>query len=440
MRTTAFAVLLAAFAAATLAEPALAVDSRFRGNDEPGVLAGVPQAPPVQQAPTAQQPPAAQPPAAQPSAAQPPAAQPPVVQPPAVQPPAVQPPAAGLPVAPQPAVQPPAVAGGRVEIIQQILVKVNGEIITKTELEDRQVAALRQRAQQMSDDELKKAIAAITPDILVDAVDELLLLQRGKELGYKVTDEQFRRVLDNIRKENKLESDEQFAAALKQEGITIEQLRKNLEKQMVINQVQQVEVAGKVGISEGEAQAYYDEHKNEFTTPASLTLRELLVAVKSDGKTVNVAADEAAKAKAEGLLARARAGEPFATLVAEASEAPSKANGGLVGPLSASELDPGVLKLIEGLKPGGVSDVFRTGGGWALLQLESQTPPAVKSFEAAREDIAQKVYESKRNAEFGRYLAKLRSQAIIEWKNEEMHKLWMARTSASAVPAKNPGL
>jgi peptidyl-prolyl cis-trans isomerase SurA len=350
------------------------------------------------------------------------------------------PPTQPPPVVQQPVVPAPVASGGKVEIIEQILVKVNGEIITKTELENRQVAALRQRAQQMSDDELKKAIAAITPEILVDAVDELLLLQRGKELGYKVTDEQFKRVLDNIRKENKLESDEQFNAALKQEGITIEQLRKNLEKQMVINQVQQVEVAGKVGISESEAQAYYDEHKNEFTTPASLTLRELLVAVKADGKSVNVAADEAAKAKAESLMARARAGESFATLVAEASDAPSKANGGLVGPLSAEELDPGVRKIIEGLKPGGVTEVFRTGGGYALLQIDSSTPPVVKSFEAARDDIAQKVYESKRSAEFGRYLARLRSQAIIEWKNEEMHKLWMARTSATAAPAKNPGL
>jgi len=350
--------------------------------------------------------------------------------PPILQPPAVQ----------KPAVPPSASTGGKVEIIEQVLVKVNGEIITKTELENRQVAALRQRAQQLSDDDLKKAIAAITPDILVDAVDELLLLQRGKELGYKVTDEQFKRVLENIRKENKLESDEQFAAALKQEGISLEQLRKNLEKQMVINQVQQVEVAGKVGISETEAQAYYDEHKNEFTTPASLTLRELLVAVKTDGANVSVAVDDAAKAKAEALLARARAGESFAALVAEASEAPSKANGGLVGPLSAGELDPGVLKLIEGLKPGAVTDVFKTGGGYALLQLETSTPPVVKSFEAARDDIAQKVYESKRNAEFGRYLAKLRSQAIIEWKNEEMHKLWMARTTAAALPPKTPGL
>ena len=94
----------------------------------------------------------------------------------------------------------------------------------------------------------------------------MLLLQRGKELGYKVTDEQFKRVLENIRKENKLEDDAQFAAALKQEGLTIDGLRKNLEKQMIINQVQQAEVAGKIGISEDEARAYYDTHKSEFTT------------------------------------------------------------------------------------------------------------------------------------------------------------------------------
>ena len=403
MRKTALAMLLAALVATPLA----------------GKAPPAQQTPPPQQAAPAQKPPT--PPAADPQAAPVPQA-PPLV-------PAVVPQA--------PAAVPTA---GRVEIIEQILVKVNGEIITKTELENRQVAALRQRAQQMSDEELKKAIASITPDILVDAVDELLLLQRGKELGYKVTDEQFKRVLDNIRKENKLETDDQFNAALKQEGITIEQLRKNLEKQMVINQVQQVEVAGKVGISESEAQAYYDEHKDQFTTPASLTLRELLVAVKSDGKTVDVAADDAAKAKAEGLVLRARAGEPFAALVAEASDAPSKANGGLVGPLTATELDPGVRKLIEGLKPGQVTDVFRTGGGYALLQLDTSTPPVVKPFETARDDIAQKVYESKRTAEFGRYLARLRSQAIIEWKNEEMHKIWMARTSASAPPVKAPGL
>ena len=357
-------------------------------------------------------------------------------QPPPVPP--VPPVAQAPPVQAPPAQTAPAAPPAKTEILEQILVKVNGDIITKTDLEARQVGVLRQRAQQLSDEDLKKAIAEVTPDILVDAVDEMLLLQRGKELGYKVTDEQFKRVIENIRKENKLESDDQFAAALKQEGLSIEQLRKNLEKQMVINQVQQAEVFAKLGISDEEAQAYYNAHKAEFTTAASITLRELLVAVKTDGKSINVAADEAAKAKAETTVKRARAGELFATLVAELSDAPSKANGGVVGPLSLEELDPAVRKLIEGLKPGGVTDMFRTPTGYALIQLESSTEPVVKTFEAARDEIADKVYGSKRQAEFGKYVTKLRGDAIIEWKNEEMRKLYFARTASPTQKA--PGL
>ena len=76
------------------------------------------------------------------------------------------------------------------EIIEQVLVKVNGDIITKTELEQRQVAVLRQRMNGQVDPEslkndetLKKMLADITPQLIVNAVDELLLLQRGRELA-----------------------------------------------------------------------------------------------------------------------------------------------------------------------------------------------------------------------------------------------------------------
>ncbi len=112
-------------------------------------------------------------------------------------------------------------AGLRAEIIEQILVKVNGEIFTKSDLEQRQVSALRQKGQQIdlktdaANQQLRKALDEITPQIMVEAVDEMLLVQRGKELGYKLSDEQFKGVLDNIKKENKLESEEQFQAALK---------------------------------------------------------------------------------------------------------------------------------------------------------------------------------------------------------------------------------
>jgi parvulin-like peptidyl-prolyl isomerase len=347
-------------------------------------------------------------------------------------------PPAGAPAAPAaaPAQAVPAATGPKTEILEQILVKVNGEIFTKTDLEARQIATLRTRGQQMGDDELRKAISEITPDLLVDAIDELLILQRGKELGYKVTDEQFKRVLENIRKENKLEDDAQFAAALKQEGLDIPGLRRNIERNMVVSQVRQVEVMSKISVVEDEARAYYDSHKNEFMTPAQLTLRELSVAVKTDGKTLNVSLDEAAKAKAEIALQRARKGESFETLVAEFSDSDSKANGGLVGPLSEADLDPAIRKLIDPLKPGQVTDVFRTRSGWAILQLDSATKSETKSFESARPDISEKVAQGKVREEFQRYVQKLRGQAIIDWKNAEMKKLWETAISASVQPAK----
>src|SRR5512147_1932422 len=83
------------------------------------------------------------------------------------------------------------------EIIDQVIVKVNGDILTKTELESREVAALRQRGQQnLTDQELKNAIAEVTPQILVDTIDEMLMLQRGRDLGYRLGDDQFKEILD----------------------------------------------------------------------------------------------------------------------------------------------------------------------------------------------------------------------------------------------------
>src|SRR5438477_696641 len=185
----------------------------------------------------------------------------------------------------------------RAEIIEQILVKVNGEIFTKTDLEQRQVAALRQKGQQFdlksdsTNQQLRKALDEITPQLIVDALDELLMIQRGKELGYKLSDEQFKGIVDNIKKENKIDTEEQFQAALKSENMTMTDLRRNLERSMIVQRVQQNEVMAKIAITDDEARAYYDAHMNEFTTAPTVTLREILVATPADPKGVNVAAE-----------------------------------------------------------------------------------------------------------------------------------------------------
>lgn len=321
------------------------------------------------------------------------------------------------------------VAGARAEILEQILVKVNGEIFTKTELEQRQVAALRQKGQQFDlktdpdNQQLRKALDEITPQIMVDAVDEMLIVQRGRELGYKLSEEQFKNVVDNIKKENKIETEEQFQNALKAENMTMTDLRRSLERSMIVQRVQQNEVFGKIGISEEEARAYYDSHRNEFTKLPTVTLREILVALPADARGVNVAADEAAQQRADQLRTRVTTGgEPFDKVASEASDAPSKANAGLIGPIGLDDLSPDLRKVVETLPPGAVSDVIRTSRGFQLFKLETSTPIEVMPFEQAREQIGDRVFTDKRKGEFQKYLEKLRNQAIIEWKNQDVQR------------------
>lgn len=317
----------------------------------------------------------------------------------------------------------------RGEIIEQIVVKVNGEIMTKSDLENRQVAALRQMGQQiepkdLSDAQLREMLDKVTPQLLVNAVDEMLLVQRGHELGYKMADDQFQSVLDSIKKDNKIESDEQFQAALKSENMTLSDLRKSLERQMIVSRVQQNEVMGKVGVDDEEAREYYKAHLSEFTSTRTITLREIFVNAGGDGQSVNVGLDEEARAKAASIRQRALGGEAFETLVSQLSDAPSKANGGLIGPLSMADLSPDLQKLLEPMKKGDITQPLRGQRGYQILKVEDATAPTTRAFEEAREEISNRVFTDKRRDEFEKYLQKLRREAIIEWKNADVKKAY----------------
>jgi peptidyl-prolyl cis-trans isomerase SurA len=314
------------------------------------------------------------------------------------------------------------------EILEQVLVKVNGDVLTKSDFEQRQVSALRSRPElanvNPSSLELQKAIGDLTPSLILDAVDELLLVQRGRELNYALGDEQFKDIVEGIRKSNNLTDDAQFQAALRQEGLTEADLRRNIERGMMVSQVQRNEVVEKIGVSEDEARAYYEAHRTEFTTPSEMTLREILIEVPSSDRGVNVAQDDEARAKADDVRTRLLAGEPFARLAAEVSASPSKANGGLVGPIKSDELAPQLQQLLEKLKVGDIAPVIRTQRGYQILKLESRTETKIRTFEDARSAIAEQVIETKRRAALQKYLDGLREQATITWRNAELEKAY----------------
>jgi parvulin-like peptidyl-prolyl isomerase len=328
------------------------------------------------------------------------------------------------------------------DVIEQVLVKVNGDIVTKTEFEQRQVQMLRQRPEfanaSPESEELRKAIAEITPELILNAVDELLLLQRGREQGWAMGDEQFNNIIANIRKENNITTDEQFQAALKQEGLTLAELRQSLEKQMLISRVQQQDVMSKIAVTEDESKAYYEKHRQQFTTPSSITLREILIEVPKTEQGINAAQDDEAREKAEGIRKRLLAGEPFPRLAADLSDAPSKANGGLIGPFNSTDLAQPLLDRLKAMKPGDITEVTRSNRGYQILKLESRSEEKVLSFEEARQQISDAVAEEKRRGEMQKYVERLRELATITWRNEELKKAYEQALAARRARLESP--
>ena len=214
-------------------------------------------------------------------------------------------------------------------------------------------------------------------------------------------------------------------------------MRRQLERQMLVNRVQQTEVMGKISVSEDEIKKFYDEAKETFTTQPQITLREILINVPTTEKGINVAQDDAAREKAQELHKKLTAGEPFAQLASELSDSPSKANGGLIGPISRTDLSPELLKAIETLKPGELTSVLRTTRGYQIIKLESMTPVKVKTIDEARPEIADKVAGQKHRGQMRQYLQQLRAQAIIDWKNEEVKKAYEVglKMQAEAAPS-----
>jgi peptidyl-prolyl cis-trans isomerase SurA len=322
----------------------------------------------------------------------------------------------------------------RGEIIEQVLVKVNGDIITKTDLENRQIEALRRMRQDIdpaalkNDEELKKVLAEVTPRILVEAIDELLMVQLARERGYRLRDEQFKDWLANLRKEQNLQDDQKFSAALKQEGMSLDDLRRNVERQFMISQVQREEVGSKLTITEEEARQYYLTHPQEFTEQSNVTLREILVespiSTQKGQNVFNAAQDDEARASAAAARARILKGEDFGTVAAEVSAAPSKANGGLIGPIAVNELSDSLQKLLKTMKPGEVTPPIRVARGYQILKLETLKEASLQSFENVRDLVAERVHNARQAQEIRKFLSRMRGEAIIEWKNAELKKAY----------------
>jgi len=286
--------------------------------------------------------------------------------------------------------------GTRAEILERVIAKVNGEIITQSEFQARQIAAAQ--AARIDSDKVPQFLRENNSKILQEAVDDLLLVQRADEAGLRLRPEYIKDVIDNIKKENNIASDEQLQAQLAREGMTVDDLKRNIERSIVRRQILSRDVEGKVSVTDAEAKADYDARKAEYHRPATVTLQEIFVMGESEAQT---------------LLARARAGEDFGALARAHSTGPTRAAGGELGKLSKGDLNPALEKVAFALGKGAISDPIRSGDGYRILRVEDKAEAYVVPFEEAKAEIKQRLMQDRWTKEYEAYMQDLRKKAVI---------------------------
>jgi parvulin-like peptidyl-prolyl isomerase len=288
-------------------------------------------------------------------------------------------------------------ASARGEIIERIVAKINGEIITLSEFQARQIQEAQ--AARIPPERIQGFLRDNNARILQEAIDDMLLVQRAQDTGLKMPPvDQY---IEDIKKENKITSEEQFQEQLAREGMTLDELKRNMGRNILRRQILGRDLEPKVMVTDSEVKADYDARKQEFSQPATVQLREILV--KGDD----------ALTRAGELAALARAGEDFADLARRHSVAPSKSSGGELGKLARGERNPDLEKVAFSLPGGAISDPIPSGDGYRILKIEAKTDATVTPFDEVKDTIRRALGEQRMNKELVGYIANLREKAII---------------------------
>ncbi|HEY3838237.1 MAG TPA: peptidylprolyl isomerase, partial [Bryobacteraceae bacterium] len=274
-----------------------------------------------------------------------------------------------------------------VKVIEEIVAKVNGDVITRGEME--------------------KATQA---DALRDKIDQLLLVARAKELDIKV-DGDIARQVARAQAISKIADPDRFHQWIYEAtGMTFEDWRQQQTDYELKRRVISQDVGAHINIPKDELQDYYEKHKGEFVRQEQVFLSEILVGV-GDGSAAAVAAGEK---KAKDLAARARKGEKFGDLARTYSDAETAKTEGELGAFKKGELTKDIEDVVFATPKGAVTDPIRIAAGFEIFRVEERYGAGQASFEQARDEIMERMYGARLEPELRKYLTRLREDAFIQ--------------------------
>jgi peptidyl-prolyl cis-trans isomerase SurA len=296
--------------------------------------------------------------------------------------------------------------------IEEIIARVNNEIITLTEYQKARETASDDAKQECqgrcTQEQLQADIEERQKNALRDLIDQSLLVQRAKDMGISVKPEVIKQ-LDQIRTQNKLESIEALEKAVTSEGMNWEDFQGNIENRLLTQKVIGSEVGSHINVTDDEVAKYYEAHKTEFVRPEQVALREIQVSTQGKGT------DElpALKKKAETALKRVQDGEDFGEIAKRYSDSSTKDQGGYLGMYKRGELAKELEDKVFAMKRNQLTDVLETKQGYLILQVLEHYDEGQQSLDKVRNEITEKLYGARMEPALRAYLKTLREQSYV---------------------------
>jgi parvulin-like peptidyl-prolyl isomerase len=322
-------------------------------------------------------------------------------------------------------------AAADVSLIEEIVAKVNGDIVTRGELEKSRAAIAAERKQRGAamTPEVESVLKERESNILRDRIDQLLLIQKGKELGINV-DGDVSKQMAELQSNSNIADPEKFQQFVKEQtGMPYEDYRAEMANQFLTQRVVRQEVGRLINIPRVDLLKYYEEHKTEFVRKDQVFLSEIFLSTA--GKTP--AEQEAISKKAVDLVARSRKGERFGELAKANSDSTTRENYGQLGGFLKDDLKADLINLVWEQERGFVTDPIRQAepAGYLILRVDERHRPGQASFEEVEQVVTERLYMPIFQPKIREYLTALRQDAFLEIK--------AGYTDSSAAPGKSTG-
>ena len=289
--------------------------------------------------------------------------------------------------------------------LPDVLARVNGETISRGEFE-RMLRQVEQRAgRQVPAEERDRVYRGVLDQLVAFH----LLTQEATARKVAVADGEVDAKVAQVRQQ--FPGEAEFTKALASRGLTLDALRQDMRREIGVEKVLEAEIRPKISVSEGDVKAFYDGNPQQFQQPEAFRASHILIRVDQSAPP---AEKQAARKKAEGVLAQVRAGGDFAALARAHSQDGSAPNGGDLGLFGRGQMVAPFEQAVAALGPGEVSGIVETPFGYHIIKLAEKRPARTVPLAEASPRIGQFLMMRARQEKTGEFLRALRARSKVE--------------------------